>query len=105
MAKGKAAAAAATAAPAKVAAKSITIKKPDSSSGASGRVYLECHEGSSNKFYEMSLVGCAVHASWGAIGKASSTQVKDFATADEAAKHFAKTEAAKRKSGYCDASK
>ena len=45
----------------------------------------------------------SVTASYGAIGKPPIMQKKDFATSDEANKHFAKTEAEKRKKCYDDA--
>ena len=59
----------------------------------SASVYLEYSEGSSNKFYRLKNNGSSVTASYGAIGKSTVSQTKDFATSDEADKYFSKTEA------------
>lgn len=68
-------------------------------------VYLECHEGTANKFYRMELDGTTVTSTWGATGegKPSSTQVKSFDSEAEALKFFTKTEQQKRGKGYEDA--
>ena len=58
-------------------------------------VYLEYTEGKSNKYYRLVNYGTSVTASYGAIGKPPIMQKKDFATSDEANKHFAKTDAEK----------
>lgn len=63
-------------------------------------VYLECHEGKSNKFYEIIIQGNDVTTRYGACGAAGVTAVKSFDNAAAAKKFMDKTVAEKVKKGY-----
>lgn len=43
-------------------------------------IYLECHEGTSNKFYRISLAGTSVESVYGPCGAAGTRLEKSFAT-------------------------
>ena len=62
--------------------------------------YLECTEGTSNKFYEISLAGTSVHSRYGKIGDGGATTTKEFGTAAEAQTFMDKTVKEKTKKGY-----
>lgn len=62
--------------------------------------YLEFKDGSSDKFYEMSLVVSNVELRYGRRNTAGVTQVKSFLSNEEALNFFEKTLAEKRKKGY-----
>jgi predicted DNA-binding WGR domain protein len=66
-------------------------------------VYLECHEGKSNKFYEIIIKGNDVTTRYGACGAAGVTAVKSFDNPAAAKKFMDKTVAEKEKKGYCAA--
>jgi predicted DNA-binding WGR domain protein len=91
--KKKAAAAPAkkAAAPAKAAAKGGGSKTPR---------YFEFSEGSSNKFWEVSVEGTVLKTRYGKIGAAGSTTVKDYGTAEKVQKEYDKIVAEKTKKGY-----
>ncbi len=86
---------AASAAPAAAAA------APAASGSALRSVYLECHEGSSNKYHRMTLQpGNNVLVEWGAMGAKPTSVLKEFDAPEQAAAFMSKTEAEKRKKGY-----
>jgi predicted DNA-binding WGR domain protein len=68
-------------------------------------VYLECHEGKSNKFYEIKVAENDVESRYGACGAAGVTTMKSFDTFEEARKFFDKTVAEKKKKGYAEVGK
>ena len=72
---------------------------PADSSG-SDLVYLEFQDGASNKFYEIKIVGLAVHSRYGRIGDSGAVQLKEFGTSVEARAFLEKTVKEKTKKGY-----
>jgi predicted DNA-binding WGR domain protein len=68
--------------------------------GKDHTVYLECVEGKSNKFYEISHHGTEVETRYGACGKDGTRGSKSFGSVTEAQKFFDKTVAEKVKKGY-----
>ncbi|MDX3729613.1 DUF4132 domain-containing protein [Streptomyces caniscabiei] len=60
----------------------------------------ECAEGSSSKFWEAETDGTTVTVRYGRLGTEGRTQVKDCASAEEAAEYVRKTAAAKERKGY-----
>lgn len=100
----------AVAAPAAGAAKAqkVTKQAVTSSAGAasiaSETKYLECVEGTSSKFYEITRNGDTVTIRYGRIGTDGSTSDKDFGgSVPEAVKFMTKTVAEKVKKGYVEA--
>ena len=67
----------------KSVAKGRTSATKDKSSVATRDVYLENHEGSSNKFYRLKLEGTSVTSTFGRVGTAGQNSVKEFATVDK----------------------
>ncbi|WP_052683142.1 WGR domain-containing protein [Streptomyces sp. FxanaA7] len=63
----------------------------------------ECAEGSSSKFWEAETDGATVTVRYGRIGTEGRTQVKECASAEEAAEYVRKTAAAKERKGYREA--
>jgi predicted DNA-binding WGR domain protein len=102
--KKKAAPAKATKAAAKSAAPApaANAKKETSSSGGLS-AYLECVEGSSSKFYEITCSGKTVTSKYGRIGTSGQTTEKSFDTVDKAKLFFEKTRAEKLLKGYNEA--
>lgn len=88
--------------PAPAKARSASAAGGGGSSSGSQLLYLECHEGTSNKFYRMELDGTTVTSTWGATddGKPTSSLCKLFSSEEEAIKFFDKTEKQKRAKGY-----
>lgn len=72
----------------------------------SAAAYLECHEGTSNKFYRIQVVDeCTVLCHYGPIGGGSVNRTeKTFASPEEATAFTLKTLKEKRRKGYVDAS-
>jgi len=60
-------------------------------------------EGTSNKFWAITLAGSSFTVEYGRVGTAGQTQVKDFGTNDLATKEYDKLVREKRKKGYVDA--
>jgi predicted DNA-binding WGR domain protein len=88
-------------------AEAKTVSAPDSkasSTEAGQKVYLECVEGNSSKFYEMSLVNdganYSVNSRYGRIGSDGSTTSKSFDTFDKANALYAKLLKEKQAKGY-----
>lgn len=75
-----------------------------SSTEADQQVYLECVEGNSSKFYEMSLVkdgtGYSINSRYGRIGADGSSTSKSFDTFDKANALYAKLLKEKQAKGY-----
>ena len=63
---------------------------------------FEFVEGTSSKFYEVSVKGNAVSVTFGRIGTAGQTQTKQFAELEAAQKHAEKQIAQKLKKGYVE---
>lgn len=87
-----------------VPVKAPAAPKPTAAAPSTSSVvaYLECQEGSSDKFYELSQAGSEVTIRYGRRGTPGVTQVKSFGEAAEADKFVSKTVAEKRKKGYRD---
>jgi len=68
-------------------------------------IYLECCEGTSNKFYRIEVLeGCSVVCHYGPIGSQPGNRVeKTFKTQEEATAFALKTADEKRRKGYVDA--
>lgn len=93
--------AAVAAAPAKKAAPAKAAAKPAAKGGGSKTPrYFEFSEGSSNKFWEVSVEGTVLKTRYGKIGAAGSTTVKDFGTAEKVQKEYDKIVGEKTKKGY-----
>lgn len=75
-----------------------------SSTSPSNTVYMECHEGSSDKFYELIQTDCQVSVRYGKNGTSGAMSLKQFANSAEAKKFVEKTANDKRKKGYEDKS-
>ncbi len=72
------------------------------SSPSSGARYFECVESSSSKFWEITLCGCDVTASWGRIGTGGQSKTKPFATPEKARAEYDKLIAEKTGKGYVE---
>ena len=72
-----------------------------SESGAPAR-HFEFVEGTSNKFWEISVAGCQVTVRYGRIGSAGMTNVKTFADTAAAQRHSDKLIAEKTGKGYVE---
>ena len=83
--------------PAKPSNKSSTTKV---SSGASDSIHLECPSSSGGKFWECALDGTSTTVTYGKVGAAGSTQIKDHGSEDAARKFFDKMVKEKSKKGY-----
>ncbi|MEZ0373904.1 MAG: WGR domain-containing protein, partial [Candidatus Sericytochromatia bacterium] len=64
---------------------------------------LECSEAGASKFWQIHQLEGEVTISWGRIGTAGQTQIKQFASATEAEAFRDSQAATKRKKGYIDA--
>ena len=98
--KKAAAAPAKKAAPAKAAAKPAAAKPAAAKGGSKTPRYFEFSEGSSNKFWEVSVEGNVLKTRYGKIGASGATTVKDFGTAEKVQKEYDKIVAEKTKKGY-----
>jgi predicted DNA-binding WGR domain protein len=63
---------------------------------------FEFSEGSSNKFYEVTVAGSEVRVTFGRIGTSGQTQTKRFADSAAARKHADKLIAQKLGKGYVE---
>ncbi len=61
---------------------------------------LVCTEGGSNKFWESAVEGPKLYVRFGRVGTKGQTQVKSFASEEEAEKERAKLVAEKKGKGY-----
>lgn len=99
--KKKPAAKRATAEPPKAEpAKAAPAKAASSKSDEAGKRYFEFVEGSSSKFWEISLEGTSVITRYGRIGSDGQTSVKDFDSDAKAQKEYDKLVGEKTKKGY-----
>ncbi len=73
---------------------------PQTAAAASRR--FELVEGTSSKFWEISVAGSDVTVRYGRIGTKGQTSTKSFADAAAAAQHAAKLIAEKTDKGYCE---
>jgi predicted DNA-binding WGR domain protein len=64
---------------------------------------LECVEGNSSKFYEITVSGKTVTSKYGRIGTSGQTTEKSFDTTDKAKLFYEKTRAEKLLKGYNEA--
>jgi predicted DNA-binding WGR domain protein len=71
---------------------------PAASSG--NKSYLECVEGGSSKFYEITLSGTEVNSRYGKIGTSGQTTSKSFDTVEKAKAFYDKTLKEKMSKGY-----
>lgn len=88
--------------PAKAAepAKATPAKAPAAASTAPGKRRFEFVEGSSSKFWEIELEGTSVVTTYGRIGSAGQTSVKEFDSDAKAQKEYDKLVGEKTKKGY-----
>lgn len=70
-----------------------------------GTRYFEFVDGSSSKFWEISLDGTAVTTRWGRIGSDGQSKTKTFASDQAAQKEYDSLVRSKVKSGYAEAAK
>jgi predicted DNA-binding WGR domain protein len=87
----------------KAAAKPAPAAKKETSSSGGLSAYLECVEGNSSKFYEITVSGKTVTSKYGRIGTSGQTTEKSFDTADKAILFYEKTRAEKLLKGYNEA--
>lgn len=75
-----------TAKPAEKAANvSVSVRQPKSSEPTLiGSRYFECREGTSNKFWEVSVVGTKLTTRWGRIGSKAQSKTKTLPSSDAA---------------------
>jgi predicted DNA-binding WGR domain protein len=93
--------AAAKAAPAKAApAKAAPAKAAPKSNGGTPPRYFEFVEGSSSKFWEITMTGSAVKTRYGKIGTDGQNTLKEFSDAAGAQKEYDKLVKEKTKKGY-----
>jgi predicted DNA-binding WGR domain protein len=64
------------------------------------RAYLECVEGGSSKFYELSVRGTVVVSRYGRIGAAGQTSEKAFDSEEKARLFYQRTLSEKLLKGY-----
>jgi predicted DNA-binding WGR domain protein len=67
---------------------------------ATNSVYLECKDGSSNKFYQIALTDTQVTSRYGKIGASGQETVKSFDTVARAEAFYTKTLNEKKGKGY-----
>jgi len=103
-AAGVKAAAPAPAAPKAAPAKAAPAPAPAPAPVASkpGARYFEFSEGTSNKFWEVSLDGNSVRTRYGKIGTPGQSTIKDFSSKPDAQKELDKLVAEKTKKGYAE---
>ena len=75
---------------------------PAASGKAGGPRYFEFVEGTSNKFWEVTMTGTAVKTRYGKIGTAGQQTLKEFDNAAAAKKEYDKLVAEKTKKGYVE---
>ena len=63
---------------------------------------FEFSEGSSNKFWQVTVADHDLHITWGKIGTAGQTQTKSFASAAAAQQELSKLVSEKTKKGYAE---
>lgn len=68
-------------------------------------VYLEFHEGTSSKFWQIEVAESNLTVTFGKIGTNGQSQIKTFESPEAAQKEAEKLAATKRKKGYVDVSK
>ena len=80
----------------------VAVKKTiqESIEMSPGLYRLEFREGSSNKFWQIKLVGNNVHLNWGKIGSKGTQKVMKFETRTEAKQYIEKQMQSKVKKGY-----
>jgi uncharacterized protein (TIGR02996 family) len=101
----KAAAPAKAATPAKAAPAPAATPAPAAKPAAAakpGARYFEFNEGTSNKFWEVSLDGNSVRTRYGKIGTPGQQTIKDFSSKPDAQKELDKLVAEKTKKGYAE---
>ena len=84
----------------KAAAAAKPAAKPTPAKAAKGARYFEFSEGSSNKFWEITLAGTDVKTRYGKIGTPGQQTLKEFGDAAGAKKEYDKLIAEKTKKGY-----
>ncbi|HEY0254543.1 MAG TPA: WGR domain-containing protein, partial [Kofleriaceae bacterium] len=84
----------------KKAAPKKPAAKPAAKSGGSAPRYFEFSEGTSNKFWEITMAGNAVKTRYGKIGTAGQQTLKEFGDAAATKKEYDKLIAEKTKKGY-----
>ena len=82
------------------AAESSASKKTAAKPAKNGARYFELSEGSSNKFWEVSVDGTTVRTRYGKIGASGQLTIKEFDSKGEAFKEQDKLIAEKTKKGY-----
>jgi predicted DNA-binding WGR domain protein len=87
-------------APKASAKKTEPAAEPVASSGNSETIHLECPSSSGGKFWECTLNGTGTSVTYGKVGAAGSTQVKDHGSEEAARKFFDKMVKEKTKKGY-----
>jgi uncharacterized protein (TIGR02996 family) len=97
----KAAAAPAPAKPAPAPTKAAA-PAPAAAPSKPGARYFEFSEGTSNKFWEVSLDGNSVRTRYGKIGTPGQQTIKDFSSKGDAQKELDKLVAEKTKKGYAE---
>jgi predicted DNA-binding WGR domain protein len=90
--------------PAKPAPKAAAKPPVASSKPAAGTRHFEFSEGSSNKFWEITLAGNDVKTRYGKIGTAGQQTLKEFGDAAAAKKEYDKLVHEKTKKGYVEGS-
>jgi predicted DNA-binding WGR domain protein len=79
---------------------SAPTKVAKSSESSENKSYLECVEGGSSKFYEITLSGTEVNSRYGKIGTSGQTTSKSFDTVEKAKAFYDKTLKEKSSKGY-----
>ncbi|MEO6771779.1 MAG: WGR domain-containing protein [Kofleriaceae bacterium] len=87
--------------PAPAAAKPAAAK-PAATAAKPGARYFEFSEGTSNKFWEVSLDGTSVRTRYGKLGTAGQITVKELSSKADAQKELDKLVAEKTKKGYAE---
>lgn len=88
-----------TQAPVKSNERKKTVKA-ESPSGATSPRRFEFVEGTSSKFWEVSVSGCELTTTWGKIGTTGQSKTKEFATAEKARAEMDKLIEEKTEKGY-----
>lgn len=84
----------------KKSGKSAATQAADSANASSAKRYFECVEGTSNKFWEVSVAGSELTTRWGRIGTAGQSKTKTYASPEAAAKERDSLIESKRAGGY-----
>lgn len=89
--------------PSSPASHRTTSGRADTGSGVNGkRRYLESRDGSSPKFWEITVSGASFTVRFGRTGTAGQTQKKDFRSAEEAAKAAEQLADSRLRKGYVE---